>query len=112
MTSYQNDTATKGAYTPVSNGNGLSGGASGKSMKKWIISGILVVVVGIVLIVTLHKSPGASTQAAMAHADLPINQDGSLMLFDDLSEYYFVLNQNKFLPSKHFDYTGVRHVRM
>lgn len=58
-------------------------------MKKWIIAGLLVVVVGVVLIVTLHKAaPGASTQEAMAQADLPVNSDGSLMLFDDLSEYH------------------------
>jgi hypothetical protein len=93
MASYQNDTATKGEYMQVSNGNGTPPG--GKSMKKWIIAGILVVVVGIVLIVTLRKPPGSSTQEAIAKSDLPMSHDGSLLLFDDLSECVLsVVEQN------------------
>ena len=34
-----------------------------------------------------HKTAGASTKAAMAQADLPVSDDGNLMLFDDMSEY-------------------------
>lgn len=101
MASYQNDTATKGNYTPVSFGNGSSDGSGGKSMRKWIIAGVLVVLVGVVLIVTLHKPPGSSTQAAMAQADLPVNKDGSLMLFDDLSECCFVLRRKQQVMGVH-----------
>jgi hypothetical protein len=88
MTSYQKDDG-KGSYTPIGigeNGNGHDDGSSGKSMKKWIIAGITVVVVGIILIVTLHKPAGSSTAAAMEKADLPVSHDGKLMLFDDLSK--------------------------
>jgi hypothetical protein len=86
MTSYQKDDG-KGTYQPIDMGNGNGHAPAGTSMKKWIITGVLVVIVGIVSIVTLHKPPGSSTQAAMAQAALPVSDDGSLMLFDDLSEY-------------------------
>ena len=104
MTSYQKEDG-KGSYTPIGigeNGNGHSDGSSGgKSMKKWIIAGITVVIVGIILIVTLHKPAGASTAAAMEKADLPVSHDGKLMLFDDLSKYHYDNNAffgNRFAP--------------
>ena len=63
------------------------------AIKKWwsengkaIIAGLVVVVAGIVLVATLHKPAGKATQEAMSQADLPVSEDGSLMLFDDRSK--------------------------
>lgn len=85
MASYQND-ANKGGYEPI-NSNGIHPTDKGKSTKKWIISGVVVVVVGIILAVAFHKPAGASTNAAMAKSGLPLNDDGSIMLFDKLKRF-------------------------
>lgn len=86
MTSYQND-VNKGGYEPI-NGNGIHPtDRNGKSTKKWIISGIAVVVVGIILAFAFHKPAGASTNAAMEKSGLPLNDDGSVMLFDHLKRF-------------------------
>ena len=87
--SYQKDDG-KGSYTPIDNGNGSNGHSSSPksgSMKKWIIAGLVVVVAGIILVATLHKPAGKATEEAMSQADLPVSEDGSLMLFDDRSKY-------------------------
>jgi hypothetical protein len=96
MASYQND-ANKGGYEPI-NSNGIHPTDKGKSTKKWIISGVVVVVVGVILAVAFHKPAGASTNAAMAKSGLPLNDDGSIMLFDKLSEFVhgsFIFNMRK-----------------
>jgi hypothetical protein len=88
MSSYQKDDG-KGSYTPIdmgNNGNGHSSSGPKGNMKKWIIAGIVVVVVGIILVATLHKPAGKATADAMSQADLPLSDDGTLMLFDDLSK--------------------------
>jgi hypothetical protein len=84
MTSYQND-VNKGGYQPI-NGDGIHPDI-GKSRKKWMISGVIIVIVGVILAVTLHKPAGASTDAAMEKVGLPLNDDGSVMLFDDLKRF-------------------------
>ncbi|KAL3918607.1 MAG: hypothetical protein SGILL_004154 [Bacillariaceae sp.] len=99
--SYQKDDG-KGAYTPV-NGNGHSASPKSGSMKKWIIAGLVVVVAGIVLVATLHKPAGKATEEAMSQADLPVSDDGSLMLFDDrkrflMEDYDAKSNFASFLP--------------
>ena len=87
--SYQKDDG-KGSYTPIGNGNGSNGHSNsstgGKSRKYWIIAAVVVLVTGIVLVATLHKPTGKATEEAMSQADLPVSEDGSLMLFDERSK--------------------------
>lgn len=85
MTSYQHD-VNKGGYEPI-NGDGIHPEV-GKSKKKWMISGVIAVIVAVVLAVALRKpAAGASTKVAMDMIGLPIDEDGSIMLFDDLSKF-------------------------
>jgi hypothetical protein len=87
--SYQKDKDTLGVYTPInSNGNGYSDSSSHpkSSMKKWILGGVACIVVALIAVSIFHNPAGKSTKEAMVKADLPVGEDGSLMLFDDLSE--------------------------
>lgn len=88
-TSYQKDNGDDD-YVPI-NGNGSNGNSSSKSgnMKKWIMGGVAAILIALVAVAVFHKPAGKSTQEAMAKADLPVSEDGSLMLFDDLSEYKY-----------------------
>jgi hypothetical protein len=86
--SYQKDKDNLGVYTPInSNGNGYSDSPNNpkSSMKKWILGGVACIVVAVIAVIIFHKPAGKSTEEAMAKADLPVAEDGSLMLFDDLS---------------------------
>ena len=86
MASYQHDSKKNGEYEPI-NGNGSHPSDNkGKSTKKWMIAAVIVVV-GILLAVTIHKPAGASTDAAIKKSGLPLNEDGSVKLFDHLSKY-------------------------
>jgi len=86
MASYQHE-SNKGGYESI-NGNGTHPSDSNeKSTKKWIISAVVIVIVGIILAVTFHKPAGASIDDAMEKAGLPLNEDGSVMLFDDLKRF-------------------------
>jgi hypothetical protein len=80
--SYQQDNG-KDDYVPI-NGNGHS--APKSNMKKWILGGVAAILVALVAVAIFHKPAGKSTKEAMAKADLPVSDDGTLMLFDDLSE--------------------------
>jgi hypothetical protein len=87
--SYQKENNNLGVYTPInSNGNGYPDSSSNpkSSMKKWIVGGVVCIVVAVIAVVIFHKPAGTSTEEAMAKADLPVSEDGSLMLFDDLSK--------------------------
>ena len=84
MSSYQKDTS-KGEYEPV-NGNGVHS-ESKESSKKWLISGIIVVIIGVIVASALYKPAGASTEDAIRKSGLPLNEDGSVMLFDKLSKW-------------------------
>ncbi|MGK3751287.1 MAG: hypothetical protein ACI8RD_003587 [Bacillariaceae sp.] len=86
MASYQHDTKKNGEYEPI-NGNGSHPSDNkGKSAKKWIISAVIVVIIGIFAAVTFHKPAGSSTDAAIKKSGLPLNEDGSVKLFDNLSK--------------------------
>ena len=84
MTSYQHDTS-KGLYTPIeSNGNGISSSAGTKN-KKWLIAGFIIVVLGAIFFV-VHKPAGNVAEDAIKKSDLKFNEDGSIMLVDDMSK--------------------------
>lgn len=68
-----------GSYEPI---NGESRPASSK---KWIVGAVIVVLAGIFGYSAINK-PGAATQAAVAKADLPMNKNGKLKLFDEHSK--------------------------
>jgi hypothetical protein len=83
--SYQNS-GNGAKYEPIpieSNGRGSS---SSGGNKKWLLGAILVVVLAAIGLVVTHKTPGASTDAAVAKADLPVSKTGKLQLFDSHSE--------------------------
>ena len=84
MTSYQND-ASKGAYEPI-NGNGVHPSEKTGTSKKWLFTAVILAIVGAVLVGALHKPAGASTESAIKKSGLPLNADGSVMLFDKLSK--------------------------
>jgi hypothetical protein len=85
-TSYQKDNGDDD-YVPI-NGNGHSSSPSKSgNMKKWILGGVAAILIALVAVAIFHKPAGKSTKDAMAKADLPVSEDGTLMLFDDLSEY-------------------------
>ena len=84
MASYQKDT-NNGVYEPI-NGNGVHpSDKSGKS-KKWLITGIILAILGAILVGAIRKPAGASTKDAIKKSGLPLNEDGSLLLFDKLSK--------------------------
>ncbi|KAG7360009.1 4-alpha-glucanotransferase [Nitzschia inconspicua] len=82
-TSYQKDNGDAD-FVPI-NGNGHS--APRSNMKKWIFGGVAAIVVALVAVAIFHKPAGKSTKDAMAKADLPVSEDGTLMLFDDLKRF-------------------------
>jgi len=85
MTSYQND-ASKGAYEPI-NGNGVHPSEKTGTSKKWLFTAVILAIVGAVLVGALHKPAGASTESAIKKSGLPLNADGSVMLFDKLKRF-------------------------
>ena len=80
--------ANSSEYEPMINNGSPSGSSgSGGTWKKWIIGGIVVVLVGVIAVMTLHKpSATGKTKAAIEKAGLSVSDDGSLTLFDDLSK--------------------------
>lgn len=83
MTSYQHSTDTsRGEYQSI--GNGVHPSEGGKK-KKWTVVGVLVVL-AVILGVSRYKPAGASTRAAIKKSGLPLNEDGSVKLFDNLSK--------------------------
>jgi len=85
MTSYQND-ASKGAYEPI-NGNGVHPSDRNGKSKKWLIAGAILVIVGAIFVGVHHKPAGASTADAIKKSGIPLNEDGSVMLFDKLKRF-------------------------
>jgi len=91
MASYQNDTS-KGEYEPINgkaNGNGIHSPSSddrGKG-KKWVFAGVFLLIVGALLVGNHHKPAGASTKNAIKKSNLPLNEDGSVKLFDKLKRF-------------------------
>jgi len=85
MTSYQHDTS-KGLYQPV-NGNGVSSDESKENRKRWMFTGVFLLIVGGIIAGLLHKPAGESTVNAMKKSDLPLNEDGSVKLFDKLKRF-------------------------
>jgi hypothetical protein len=84
--SYQKDGnggGNGGGYEHIPNGNGSARGSN----KKWIVGAVLFAVLGAIGLKVTHKPPGASTDAAMAKADLPKSKNGKLKLFDSDREY-------------------------
>ena len=87
MASYQHDTS-KGEYEPInngsSNGNGVQGSGDQGKKKRWLIAGVILVLLAVFF---LHKPAGASTEDAIKKSSIPLNVDGSVKLFDKLSKY-------------------------
>ncbi len=81
MASYQHDTA-KGEYEPIKTGEDGTTNDNGKT-KKWVITGIVLAVLAIFVV---RQPTGASTELAMKKSNLPLNEDGSVKLFDKLSK--------------------------
>jgi hypothetical protein len=80
--SYQKD-GIKYESIPIEEG-GTSSQPGGN--KKSIFLVIIAVIIGAIG-VSLHKSPGAATDAAVAKANLPKGKSGKLKLFDEHSKY-------------------------
>lgn len=85
MASYQKDTS-KGEYEPI-NGNAIQSSDKNANSKKWLITGIILVIVGVMVVGALNKPSGASTQSVMMKSDISLNKDGSVMLFDKLKRF-------------------------
>lgn len=68
-----------GSYAPI-NGESKAGPS-----KLWIV-GAVVIVVATILGYSVTNKPGAATSAAVAKADLPMNKNGKLKLFDEHSK--------------------------
>jgi len=85
MASYQQDTS-KGEYEPI-NGGVIHPSDKNANSKKWWITGFILVIVGVIVVGTLNKPSGASTQNAMKKSDISLNKDGSVMLFDKLKRF-------------------------
>ena len=83
MTSYQND-SSKGSYESI---NGSTVHPDSRKKNKWIYAGVVLAIAAISWGKSIHKPAGQSTQIAMKKSGLPINEDGSVMLFDKLSEW-------------------------
>ena len=84
MTSYQHD-SSQGMYEAI-NGNGTHPEEKSKSSKKLLITGAIVVIIGLIFGKGMSKPAGASTETVMKTSGLPLNADGSVMLFDKLSK--------------------------
>lgn len=52
-----------------------------------MFTGVFLLLVGGIIAGLLHKPAGESTVNAMKKSDLPLNDDGSVKLFDKLSKY-------------------------
>jgi len=84
MTSYQHSPDTgRGEYQSI--GNGVHPSEGGKK-KKWTVVGVLVVL-AVILGASRYKPAGASTQAAIKKSGLPLNEDGTVKLFDKLKRF-------------------------
>jgi len=68
-----------GSYAPI------NGESKSSPSKKWIIGTVVVVVIAL-LGYSATNRPGAATSAAVAKADLPMNKNGKLKLFDEHSK--------------------------
>lgn len=74
----------KGEYTTI-DGSAPSGGS-----KKWIFGVVVLALLGFIGF-EVTKRPGAATDAAVAKAALPTSKTGKLKLFDENSEYIYIL---------------------
>ena len=77
--SYQKSDNGGGSYEPI------NGESKSSPSKKWIIGTVVVVVVAL-LGYSVTNKPGTATSAAVAKADLPMNKNGKLKLFDEHSK--------------------------
>ena len=84
MASYQHD-ASKGEYETIKNGDDsmVASGNSSSTKKKWLITGLVLVVLAMFV---FRQPAGASTTDAIKKSDIPLNEDGSVKLFDKLSK--------------------------
>jgi hypothetical protein len=76
------------SYQKADNGGSyetINGETKPSTSKKWIIGTVVVVVIAL-LGYTVTNKPGAATSAAVAKADLPMNKNGKLKLFDEYSK--------------------------
>jgi hypothetical protein len=81
MSSYQND-PSKGEYQPIK--TNVDGPAK-SNKKQWVITGAILLVLAIFV---FQKPPaGALTKNAMKNSNLPLNEDGTLKLFDNLKRF-------------------------
>jgi hypothetical protein len=83
--SYQNS-GNGAKYEPIPIESNGSDSSSSRGNKKWLLGAIVVVVLAAIGLMFTHKAPGASTDAAVAKADLPMSKTGKLQLFDSHSE--------------------------
>lgn len=89
MSSYQND-PSKGEYQAIK--TNVDGPAK-TNKKQWVITGVILLVLAIFV---FQKPPaGALTENAMKNSNLPLNEDGSLKLFDKLSKSLIARNETK-----------------
>jgi len=87
MTSYQHDTS-KGQYAPIENSaNGVGPPAKNGKNKNWLITGVIVVILGVIFSGSLRKPAGASTEKALKNSNISLNEDGSIMRFDKLKRF-------------------------
>mmetsp|Transcript_43 Transcript_43/g.76 ORF Transcript_43/g.76 Transcript_43/m.76 type:complete len:1214 (+) Transcript_43:304-3945(+) len=82
MTSYQH---TQGGYEPLSSSEGVA--PEGRKNKRWVYVGAAIAILAVVFGKGVYKPKGASTQNAMKKSGLPMKEDGTVMLFDELKRY-------------------------
>ena len=79
--SYQHDT-TKGEYEPIKTGEDAP--SNNGTTKKWVITGIVLAVLALFVV---RQPAGATTEMVMKNSNIPLNEDGSVKLFDKLSKW-------------------------
>ena len=89
MSSYQND-PSKGEYQPIK----TNVDEPAKSNKKqWVITGVVLLVLAVFV---FQKPPaGALTANAMKNSNLPLNEDGTMKLFDKLSKSFVIARNDE-----------------
>jgi len=79
--SYQHDT-TKGEYEPIKTGEDAP--SNNGTTKKWVITGIVLAVLALFVV---RQPAGATTEMVMKNSNIPLNEDGSVKLFDKLKRF-------------------------